>query len=236
MPRPAKDEPALIKTKRNFDILKVEPLTQNQRRTFESYYSGQNLMLHGCAGTGKTYISLALAITDVLNKVNGFERVIIIRSVVPTRSMGFLPGNVNEKALVFESPYQDICENLFRRGDAYSVLKQKGFIKFLTTSFMRGLTLDNSIILVDEFSNMTFHELDSIITRIGKDCRVIFCGDAEQSDLIYDKERAGMESFISLIRGMRSFDFIDFNLGDIVRSDLVREYLTQKYAKSKTFS
>ena len=153
-----------------------------------------------------------------------YEKLVIIRSAVPTRDIGFLPGTEKEKSSVYEEPYRDISIDLFSRGDAYQILKTKGLVHFMTTSFIRGITLKNTIIMIDECQNMTFHELDSIITRVGENCRVIFCGDFRQSDL----KSNGLESFMEILRNMGSFDFIDFEIKDIVRSEFVKDYIIAK--------
>ena len=197
----------------------IEPLTQNQVRVFDSQ---RNLVLHGVAGTGKTFISCYLAFDDMVK--NLYDRLIIIRSAVSTRDIGFLPGTEKEKASVYEEPYKDICIELFGRGDAYEVLKNKNLVHFMTTSYVRGVTLRNAVVIIDECQNMSFHELDSIITRVGENCRIIFCGDFRQSDL----PKNGLKDFIRIVKVMDEFDFIDFEIKDIVRSDFVKNYITAK--------
>ncbi|MBL6840562.1 MAG: PhoH family protein [Pelagibacterales bacterium] len=210
----------------NFYLKEIEPLTKSQVAVFDSY---KHLMLHGCAGTGKTFISLYLALDDLQKEE--YSRIVLVRSAVPTREMGFLPGTEDEKSKVYEAPYVSIMQELFSRGDnPYGQLKQKGVINFLTTSYIRGTTFNDSVIIVDECQNMTFHELDSIITRVGKNCRIIFCGDFFQSDL----KNSGLKDFIRIIKGMYEFDFVEFGIPDIVRSDFVRSYLTEKYTKGIT--
>ena len=195
--------------------------------TFRSFFEGKNLLLHGVAGTGKTYISLYLALNEVLKGNNGLEKIIILRSVVPSRDMGFLPGNIKEKTRVFEDPYREICDDLFGRGDGYDILKNKFLINFATTSYLRGITFRNAIIIVDESQNMNYHELDTVITRIGDNCRVIFCGDFRQSDLL-KQERTGLIDFMKIIDKMGCFDKIEFGVHDIVRSALVKNYIVSK--------
>jgi phosphate starvation-inducible protein PhoH len=203
----------------NLDLQTIEPLTQNQLKAFESE---KNLVLHGVAGTGKTYISCYLAFDDMIKGY--YDKLVIIRSAVSTRDIGFLPGNESEKASVYEEPYKDICIELFQRGDAYQILKTKNLVHFMTTSFIRGVTLRNATIIVDECQNMSFHELDSIITRIGEGCRIIFCGDFRQADLA----KNGLKDFIRVLKVMDSFDLIDFEIKDIVRSKFVKDYIIAK--------
>jgi len=206
----------------------IEPITDTQEKVFDSYLSGQNIMCHGVAGTGKTFISSYLAIRDIIDKYDDKETLQIIRSVVPTRDMGFLPGSQKEKTKVYEAPYYAIFSELFGRGDAYEVLKARGQVQFTTTSFVRGLTFNDSIVIVDECQNMTYHELDSVITRLGDNCRVIFCGDFRQSDFKWKDEREGITDFMKIIQNMKSFDFVEFHKEDIVRSELVKEYIINK--------
>ena len=200
-------------------LAEIEPLTKNQLIAFES---DKNLILHGIAGTGKTFISCYLAFDDMVKNV--YNNLVIIRSAVPTRDIGFLPGSEKEKASVYEEPYKEIALELFQRGDAYEILKTKGLVHFMTTSFVRGITLKETVIIIDECQNMTFHELDSIITRVGTNCRVIFCGAFRQSDL----KTNGLESFMEILKNMGSFDFIDFEIKDIVRSEFVKDYIIAK--------
>lgn len=196
------------------------PITGAQKQAFQSE---KNLVLYGCAGTGKTFISAYLAFVDIFDGL--YNQLVIIRSAVPTRDLGFLPGTEKEKSAVYEEPYIDIAHELFHRGDAYSILKSKELVSFMTTSFIRGITLRNSVIIIDEYQNMSFQELDSIITRVGTNCRIIFCGDLSQTDL----EQNGMRKFTEILKQTDLFDFVEFRVNDIVRSGLVKEYILAKH-------
>jgi phosphate starvation-inducible protein PhoH len=214
--------------KLNFKLKNVEPLTENQKLTFEYYDNGKNLLLHGIAGTGKSFLSIYLSLRTILSETSRYKKLIIVRSVVPTRDMGFLPGNNKEKAKVYEAPYQAIFTELFERGDAYEYLKNKNMVDFISTSFIRGITINDAIIVVDEIANMTLHELDSVITRVGKNCKIVFCGDFRQSDFTKEHERNGLTDFMRIIERMKSFSFVDFTEQDIVRSSMVKEYIIMK--------
>jgi len=209
----------------------IEPLTATQADVFESYHEGYNMILHGCAGTGKTFLSLFLALDEVLNKGTDKRKIMIVRSVVPTRDMGFLPGNITEKSKVYEAPYMKMCSDLFGRGDAYGQLKAHNTIEFTTTSFVRGETWDDAIIIVDEFQNMSFQELHSVMTRVGENSRIIFSGDMKQDDLTSERfhTESGIGVFMSVLEQMDSFDCVDFKPDDIVRSGIVREYIEKCY-------
>lgn len=213
-----------------FSMRKINPLTPSQSDLFDSYHEGYNLAAIGTAGTGKTMCATYLALQDVLQK-GEYEKVVIIRSAVQTREQGFMPGSKAEKEAVFEGPYTDIVNDLFGRKDAYQVLKSKGMLQFMSSSFVRGLTFDNSIIIVDECQSMTYHELDTIITRVGESSKIIFCGDTKQDDLQQSKNRAdisGLYDFIKVLKQIPSFDVINFTVNDIVRSGLVKEYILAK--------
>jgi len=220
----------------NADLLiDIEPLTDNQKKLFESYSEGKHLVAYGAAGTGKTFISLYNALKDVLNPITPYEQIYIVRSLVATREIGFLPGDHDDKSALYQIPYKNMVKYMFQmQSDAdfemlYGNLKSQETVKFWSTSFIRGTTLDNSIIIVDEFSNLNFHELDSIITRVGENSRICFCGDAEQSDLVKSNERNGIVDFMSILRKMSSFEIIEFGVEDIVRSGLCKEYLITKH-------
>ena len=212
----------------NFKLKNVEPLTENQKLTYEQYDNGKNLLLHGIEGTGKSFLSIYLSLRTILQENSRYKKLVIVRSVVPTRDMGFLPGNNKEKAKVYEAPYQAIFSELFERGDAYEYLKNKNLVDFISTSFIRGITLNDCIIVVDEIANMTLHELDSVITRVGRNCKIIFCGDFRQSDFTKEHERNGLTDFMRILDRMKSFGYVDFTENDIVRSSMVKEYIIAK--------
>ena len=215
-------------------LVKVKPITDNQKLVFEEYAKGQNLFLHGAAGTGKTFVSLYLALEQVLDPSTPYECVYLVRSAVPTREIGFLPGDEEDKTALFQVPYQNMVQFMFEQASdtafsmLYDRLKVQGSIMFLTTSFLRGITLDNAIIIVDECQNLNFHELDSIVTRVGENSKIMFCGDATQSDLTKASEKTGIMDFMRILQQMPSFDTVEFGPEDICRSGLVKEYIIAK--------
>ena len=215
-------------------LINIEPLTDNQKRLFESYQNNKQIVSYGAAGTGKTFITLFNALKDVLNENSVYEKIYIVRSLVATREIGFLPGDYEDKSDIYQVPYKHMVKYMFQMpSDAdfemlYGNLRSQDTIKFWSTSFLRGTTLDNAIIIVDEFQNLNFHELDSIITRVGENSKIMFCGDASQSDLTKSNERNGIHDFMNILRKMESFDIIEFEVGDIVRSGLVKEYILAK--------
>lgn len=208
----------------------VSPMTDNQRIAFEQWDDGYNLMLHGIAGTGKTFLGLYFALKETLRNGSPYKKIYIVRSTVSTRDQGFLPGSLKEKAKVFEAPYVPICTKLFGRGDAYEILKGKGIVEFTTTSYLRGETFDDCILLVDEVQNMSDGELHTVMTRVGENCRIIFCGDVKQDDLTSErkKETSGLRDFMRILHRMREFEFIEFQVADIVRSKLVKSYIIER--------
>lgn len=214
--------------KSHFRMQHVKPLTENQQKAMAAYEAGENLLLHGLAGTGKTFLALAMALQDVMAGDMDQRKISIVRSAVPTRDIGFLPGSAEEKMAVYEAPYIAICTELFGRGDAYGILKTKGLIEFIPTSFVRGMTLRDTIVILDEVNNCTFHEIDSVVTRLGENCRLLICGDMRQSDLTSDKDKQGLLDFIKILNRMKSFEHIEFDEEDIVRSELVKQYILAK--------
>ena len=215
-------------------LVDIEPITENQKTLFNSYKEGKHLVAYGAAGTGKTFVTLYNAIKDVLDETTPYERIYIVRSLVATREIGFLPGDYEDKSDIYQVPYKHMVKYMFQLpSDAdfemlYGNLKSQDTIKFWSTSFLRGTTLDNAIVIVDEFQNLNFHELDSIITRVGENSRVCFCGDARQTDLVKTNDRNGIVDFMNILRKMPSFDIIEFDIDDIVRSGLVKEYIVAK--------
>ena len=215
-------------------LVDIVPITDNQKILFKSYSEGKHLIAYGAAGTGKTFVTLYNAIKDVLDETTPYEKIYIVRSLVATREIGFLPGDYEDKSDIYQVPYKHMVKYMFQMpSDAdfemlYGNLKSQDTIKFWSTSFLRGTTLDNAIVIVDEFQNLNFHELDSIITRVGENSRICFCGDARQSDLVKTNDRNGIVDFMNILRKMPSFDIIEFDIDDIVRSGLVKEYIVAK--------
>ena len=227
----------MMKRKKPIDksyMTEIKPLTDNQTLAFDEYKKGKNLLLHGAAGTGKTFIMLYLALQEVLDDHSPHEKIYIVRSLVPTREIGFLPGDHEDKSYLYQIPYKNMVRYMFGMPDdnsfemLYDNLRAQQTISFWSTSFIRGVTLDNAIVIVDEFSNLNFHELDSMITRIGEDSKIMFCGDVNQTDLTRDKERNGIVDFQRILENMEEFSMIEFGVNDIVRSGLIKSYLISK--------
>ena len=219
----------------NSEMLRdIDPLTDNQRRLFETYNQHNNVVAYGCAGTGKPFITLYNSLKDVLDQETPYEKIYIVRSLVATREIGFLPGDHEDKSTLYQIPYKNMVKYMFEMPTEadfemlYGNLKAQETISFWSTSFIRGTTLDRAVILVDEFQNLNYHELDSIMTRVGSDSKIMFCGDATQTDLIKQNERNGIHDFMRILRLMPSVDVIEFGIEDIVRSGLVKEYLLAK--------
>jgi phosphate starvation-inducible protein PhoH len=211
------------------DLVTIDPLTENQSEFFKAYNRGDELIaLHGVAGTGKTFIALYKALEEVLDKGNNYDKIIVVRSAVQSRDIGHLPGDVAEKLAIFQQPYKQICKALFEQTDAWDLLEEVGTIEFISTSFIRGQTFDDAIIIVDEMQNMNFEELDTVMTRVGNRSKIIWCGDYRQTDLRKGNDKSGILQFFEIAKYMTSFTKIEFQVDDIVRSDLVKEYIIAK--------
>jgi predicted ribonuclease YlaK len=226
-------------SKKNKDInhtnlVNIKSITDNQKVVFDSWKKGKNQFLFGAAGTGKTFISLYLALKDVLDLKKSYDKVVLVRSLIPTREIGFLPGDEEDKGSLYQVPYQNMVQFMFEMqneqqfNNLYDRLKGQGSLYFLSTSFLRGLTFDNTVIIVDECQNLNFHELDTIITRVGQDSKIVFCGDFDQTDLVKQNERNGLHDFLRILEEMDEFNCTEFTIGDIVRSGFVRSYLINK--------
>ena len=210
------------------DLLQFDPLTYNQEIAYKAWDDGDNLVLTGTAGTGKTFMALYLALEDVLDKETEWDKLIIVRSMVPTREMGFLPGDKEAKEEAFTTPYKTICNELFGDKNSYNKMFTSKQIQFESTSFIRGTTFDNCVIVVDEMQNLNFHELDSVITRVGRHSKIIFSGDYKQSDFKFDDDKNGIIKFLQIVEQLKNFSIINFGWEDIVRSDFVRDYIMTK--------
>ena len=218
----------------HINLVEIKPITDNQKVVFDTYKKDKNQFLFGAAGTGKTFCALYLAIQSVLDLKTKYEKVILVRSLIPTREIGFLPGDEEDKAALYQVPYQNMVQFMFEQpneqafNNLYDRLKGQGTLYFLSTSFLRGLTFDNAIIIVDECQNMNFHELDTITTRVGQDSKIMFCGDFDQTDLQRTNERNGLHDFLRILNEMEEFNCTEFTIGDIVSSGFVRSYLINK--------
>jgi phosphate starvation-inducible PhoH-like protein/PhoH-like ATPase len=216
------------------ELNEIKPITETQKEVFAQYKAGQNLFLYGVAGTGKTFIALYNALKDVLDPKSPRERVYIVRSLAPIRDIGFIPSDEENKSHLYEVPYQNMVRFMFKQPDdrsfdkLYMNLRGQGTIDFLSTSFLRGITIDNGIIIIDECQNLNFHELDTIMTRIGQDSKFIFTGDMQQTDLTLTSDRNGLLSFLAILEKMKEVECIEFDIPDIVRSGLVKSYLINK--------
>lgn len=212
------------------DHLKTfDPLTDNQKRFYDAYKRGDYFIaLHGVAGTGKTFIALYKALEEVLDKSNPFKKIIIVRSAVPSREIGHLPGDLDEKTEIYRQPYAQICHTLFGKIDAYNRLEEQGHIEFISTSFIRGMSFDDAIIIVDEMQNMNYEEIDTVMTRVGYRSKIIWCGDYRQTDLRSKNDKSGILKFFDIAYHMNAFTRIEFTAEDIVRSSLVKDYILAK--------
>ena len=227
----------MIKRKKpinNSFFVPVTPITENQKLMVEQYDAGKHLFAYGCAGTGKTFMALYLALRDVLNEDTPYDKVYIVRSLVATREIGFLPGTHEDKADIYQIPYKNMVRHMFEMPDdnsfdmLYENLKNQETVSFWSTSFLRGTTLDNAIVIVDECQNLHFHELDTIMTRVGQESKIMFCGDAAQSDLQRSNERTGVIDFQRILQTMDEFSLIEFGIEDIVRSGIIKSYIIAK--------
>lgn len=226
------DIPKVVSTKkiRMEHLKKIKPLTLTQEKVFNQYHEGYNLVLHGMAGVGKSFLAIYLALEEILSKESPYRKLAVVRSVVPVRDIGFLPGSIEEKVDVYQQPYKAIFKELFPGVDQPAQkLYEQDIYNFIPTSFIRGVTLHDTIIVVDEAENLNFHEADSIITRLGNNCKIVFCGDLAQTDLTKKEDRDGFKNFMKILDNIPEFRHIEFYEDDIVRSNLVKQYIIAKH-------
>lgn len=224
-----KQKSIVVKALSKHMMQRIVPTTENQSLAFDSFNNNKNLMLHGCAGTGKTFIMLYLALRTVLSGHTDYKKVVIVRSMLPIRDIGFLPGTQEEKMSVYMEPYYSLVQEIFPEVEnPYDLAYMQEILEFMGTSYIRGITLNDSLIIVDECQNLNYHELDTIITRVGDNSRIFFCGDYNQTDLKYEREQNGILKFIDILKTMEEFDFVEFMEDDIVRSGLVKNYIIAK--------
>jgi phosphate starvation-inducible protein PhoH len=218
-----------------FSLHPITPLTENQGKSFDAFRKGKHILMHGYAGTGKTFCALYLGLENIFSEQgSNYKKLVVVRSVVPSRDMGFLPGSAMEKMRVYEEPYMEICDDLFGQGNGYNILKERGLFEFTTTSFLRGVTFTDSIVIVDEMQNMTFQELDTVMTRIGENCQIVFCGDFRQTDLDKDADKNGLHKFMDILHKLQGFEYIEFGREDIVRSSIVKDYIIARTENEDT--
>lgn len=215
--------------KQHISIKNIQPITENQKRVFDSFDEGNNLVLSGSAGSGKSFIAMYLALRELIKTSNPYyNKIIIIRSAVPSRDVGFVPGTLEEKSKIYQDPYKQIVNELSGRGDSWHFLLHKEIIEFQTTSFLRGLTFSDCIIIFDEFQSATFHEIDTVLTRIGENCRFFLCGDFNQNDLSIKREKSGFQDALKILKNIPDVSEVQFTIEDVVRSGFVKSYLTEK--------
>jgi phosphate starvation-inducible PhoH-like protein len=208
------------------DIKHIKPLTPAQEEMFQDFMNGNNVFAHGSAGTGKSFVGLYLALNEMLQFETEIDRVIIVRSAVPARDVGFLPGTLEEKNAVYEQPYKDILADLFGKSSTYEDMKTAGKLEFVTTSFIRGMTWDNAVIVFDEVQNANWEEINTVMTRIGEGSRIILCGDVKQNDLLYKKmDKTGVTDLLKVCEKLPAFTNVTFTRHDIVRSDFVKQFI-----------
>ena len=210
------------------DHLKTfEALTENQENFFEMYRGGGYFIgLFGSPGVGKTFLALYRALEEVLSKDNPFKQIVVVRSMVQLREIGHLPGSLDEKQEIYELPYKEVCQTLFGRADAWDRLKEQGYARFISTTAIRGISIDDSIIIVDECQNMNFAEINTVMSRVGHRSKIIFCGDYKQTDLIKsNRDQTAFHEFRKIATSMRAFQEVYFTPEDIVRSSLVKDWI-----------
>lgn len=208
------------------DMKSITPMTRNQQRVFDLWKDDYSIVLDGFSGVGKSFLSIYLALKDILDADSVYEKIIIVRSTTSIRSPGFLPGSLEEKNSVFEMPYSQIFDDLFKKKNQYKFMKEAGLVEFHSTAFLRGLSFTNAIVIFDEFQNANYEEIATCIQRIARQSKLILCGDYMQNDLIRMKnDVSGFKKAIDIINMMPDFRKVSFEIADCVRSEFVKSFL-----------
>ena len=216
------------------NLLPIEAIGPAQTEAFAKYKENKNLFLTGSAGTGKTFVLLYLAFADVFDDESPYDKVILIRSLLPSRDAGFHSGSLEEKANYYQAPYRQLVKFLFEMQSKdefaalWDLLIEQESVEFQTTSFLRGQTFDNAIIICDEAQNLNFAELDTVMCRVGQNTKIMFSGDEAQTAFINNDDKEGMYNFQGILGEMEECEVIKFGIGDILRSGLCRSYLIAK--------
>lgn len=195
------------------------PLTENQKRVLKS--RKDHLLVQGPAGTAKTYSVLARGLVKV--SAGDVDQIIIIRSPVEIRKIGHLPGDADEKMDPYAAPYIGLLAEISPKMN-YRALVSKRLLCFTPTTFLRGTTFHNSFVIVDEYQNLSEHELDTVMTRVGQGTQLCVVGDpAAQSDLPRH-EQGEQADIIDTFASMECVDHVQFSVEDVVRSGFVKDY------------
>ena len=200
-------------------LVDIDPLTDNQKRLFDSYADDKHIVAYGCAGTGKTFVAASYAAAQLFHRRT--QKIIITRPNIEVgKSLGFLPGTLEEKYFPYLEPFQVAFERTLGKGLYEYALKNKQ-IDPKPLGFMRGATFDDCIVLVDECQNMTKVEFKMLLSRIGQNCKIVLSGDDDQLDI----KNSGLEDALYRLQGIRGVEVVRFLEGDIVRSDMCKEII-----------
>lgn len=227
-------QPQLRKQFHQKDLIKYQPITKTQEKLFETFeeFPNKSMFLYGSPGTGKTFLATYLALQQILDNTTGFDKILYIRNPVQTgENIGFTPGTPEEKISLYEQPYASIFEEMFGWENSWQNCKKLGIVEFCIPNFLRGTTFKNTIVIVDECQSMSFHTINTIVTRIGQDSKIILCGDESQNDLIGNKYKnyeisSGFNKTLNIVKKItQHFSIIEFKTNDVIRSELVKDWI-----------
>lgn len=218
------------------DLCAFRPLTEKQKDSIYAFSSGKHLALLGSAGTGKTFLGIYLASSLMVDPDSQTDKIIVLRTAVQARDQGFVKGDPAEKMDPYSVPYKQAFTKIFGRANSfYDLIKAKKLV-FDSTSFLRSVTFDNAVVIFDEAQNAEFREINTVITRLGQNSRLILIGDSLQDDLSKNEE-SGLPKFSKIVTQHLPTDFhiTTFTSEDIVRSDLVKRWVIgcEEYANSR---
>ncbi|MBW7937072.1 MAG: PhoH family protein, partial [Flavobacteriales bacterium] len=204
------------------DGLIIKSRTDNQSKLIEAIRQNDLVFAIGPAGTGKTYIAVAMAVKAL--KAKEVRRIILTRPAVEAgENLGFLPGDLNEKLSPYLQPLFDALRDMIP-AEKLKMYNESGVIQVAPLAYMRGRTLDNAFVILDEAQNATHNQMKMFLTRMGKSAKFIVTGDITQIDLPRN-QRSGLPESMRLLEKIKGIQFVHFGEKDVVRHDLVRKIL-----------
>jgi len=207
----------------------IKARSVNQKKLVEDYRTCDLIFAIGPAGSGKTYTAIALAVKALRNKE--VRRIILTRPAVEAgEKLGFLPGDVKQKLDPYLQPLYDALHDMipFKKLETYI---EEGFIEIAPLAFMRGRTLGDAVVILDEGQNTTINQMKMFLTRMGKNAKFIVTGDITQIDLP-ERQQSGLLKAIELLNNIKGISIIEFDKGDIIRHRLVR-HIVSAYEKGQ---
>ena len=237
-PQPTEEAYVPLNSKRDIisQVVKKRPkgkfLTENQKIYSETLLNNQITICSGPAGVGKSYVAMKTAVDLLLDDGNGYDKIIIVRPAVEAEEkLGALPGNLEEKLDPYIFPSYYLLNKIIGKEDREK-LKDAEVIEVFALAYMRGMTIDNSILVFEEAQNATPKQMKLLLTRIGTNTKFFISGDIEQTDRYKDKKHSGLYDALIRFNGINGIGIFEFGDKDGVRNPIITKIL-QKYDEDR---